>query len=211
MIDTVETRLLPLRERWDDVTNPIDASLVVSILTWAWSQTELQDAIRGAYRLSGTADLEPFRDPFFALVRAWLAGSSYQAMAGSANLPVDELLGVHTRVVTFVLQTLVEQGISLLEKLLISREGTLSRAAIQFPDHLRFGVPTESAVLFAAKGVRHRRAAVELGAAIPAPTGLVLETASFFRDAREFLRDQAAEWEPRLGRLVYTNTLQDLA
>jgi hypothetical protein len=113
--------------------------------------------------------------------------------------------------VTFVLQTLVEQAIALLEKLLASREVTLSKAVVQLPDHLRFGVPTESGVMFAAKGVRHRRASVELGAAIPAPAGLVLNLAGFFRDAQEILRDQVAVWETRLGRLVYRTTLQDLA
>jgi len=210
MIDTVETNLLPLRERWDDLTNPVDPNLVDVILGWAWSQRELQAAIREAYRLGANADVATLRQPFFALVGSWLSGSPFHVIAARANLQVDDLLGVHTRVVTFVLQTLVEQAVALLEKLLASQDVTISRAVMQFPDHLRFGVPTTASMVLAARGLRHRRAAVELGAVIPTNDTLVVDHRDVIATARQILAEDGNNWERRLGRLIFRNTQQDL-
>jgi helicase len=50
-----------------------------------------------------------------------------QEIAASSNLAVDDLLGVHARVLTLGLQTIVEQGIALLGKLRESKARTLSQ------------------------------------------------------------------------------------
>jgi hypothetical protein len=49
-------------------------------------------------------------------------------MAAGSNLPVDDLLGVHARVLTFGAQTVVEQGIAPL-------------ASYANPKHTRFHRP----------------------------------------------------------------------
>jgi hypothetical protein len=126
-----------------------------------------------------------------------------------ADLDMDELLGVHSRVVTFVLQTLIEQAVPLLERLLMSQGRMLSPAVVQLPEHLRFGVPTTAARALAARGLRHRRAAVELGNALNghAPSE---ERAVLFPIVRQVIEDDRNEWRTRLGTLVFDRTLQDL-
>jgi helicase len=57
-----------------------------------------------------------------------LSGRSLAEIAASSNLAVDDLLGVHARVLTLGLQTVVEQGIALLGKLRESKAHTLSPA-----------------------------------------------------------------------------------
>ena len=141
----------------------VDANLIQVILEWAWKQREMQAAIRQAYRLDGGIATETLRQPFFDLVASWLAGDRFVGLATRSDLSIDDVLGVHTHVVTFVLQTLVEQGVALLERLLAAQGAVMSGAVRALPDHLRFGVPTEAARLLASKGVRHRRASIELG------------------------------------------------
>ena len=50
--------------------------------------------------------------------------------------------GIHTHVVTFVLQTLGEQAVPILDRLLQSQSRAMADAVNHFPEHLRFGVPT---------------------------------------------------------------------
>jgi len=211
MVDTVERDLLPLRGRWDDVTNPLDPDFVAVMLNWALTQNELRTAIRAAYRLESTASIDGLRQPFISLVDSWLRGRPFSEMAESANLAVDDLLGVYTHAVTFVLQTLIEQAVALLEKLLASQGVVISRAVTQFPDHLRFGVPTSASLALAARGVRHRRAAVELGIVIPTNEALPIDHGNVVATAKHILAEDGRTWEGRLGRLVFLNTQQDLA
>lgn len=79
---------------------------------------------------------------------AWLEGARFKDIALRAARPLDDLLGVQGRVVSFVLQALVEQGVAPLAKLLESQGRTLAPAVLQFPEHLRFGVPTAVAQLW---------------------------------------------------------------
>ena len=210
MLDSVETALLPLRPAWDDVTDPVDPSLVSVLLEWAWRQENLRAAVRDAYRLDDPATIDRVRQPFFELVISWLSGSSFAEMAVRANLEMDALLGIHAQAVTFVLQTLVEQGVALLNRFLQSRGTTMAGAVAAFPEHLRFGVPTAFARVLAARGVRHRRAAVELGRSLTGGT-FTEDHAVLFPIARQLLLDDRDEWEARLGSLVVDNTLQDLS
>jgi superfamily II DNA/RNA helicase len=163
MVDVVENGLLPMRPTWDDISDPADASFINPILEWAWAQHELQEAARDAFRIGAEFDVNSVREPFFLTVTLWLSGASFVQIAERASLSVDDLLGVHSRVLTFALQTIVEQGITLLQKLLESREQTAAPVVLQFPEHLRFGVPTTAGCVLAANGVRHRRAFVAIG------------------------------------------------
>jgi helicase len=210
MLDAVEAGLLPRRPGWDDITDPLDASFVAVVLDWAWSQRDIQDTVREAYRLDAGAPVAPVRQSFIETVTAWLSGARFQVIATRSVLPLDDLLGVQARLVSFELQTLVEQAVALLAKLLESQGKELAPAVVHFPDHLRFGVPTAPARVLAAGGVRHRSAAVELGAAIAQRLVFDDDRSAVFSDARRSLIEYRDVYVARLGALVYENTLSDL-
>jgi superfamily II DNA/RNA helicase len=209
MLEAVESGLLAQRPAWDDITDPVDASLISTMLEWAWVQSDVQEALRDAHRLERNADTGMLKRPFFDTVNAWLRGSRFRDIAPVAKLDLDDLLGVHGRVVSYVLQTLIEQGVALLAKLLEAQGRVLAPAVLAFPEHLRFGVPTAAARVLASGGVQHRSAAVELGNALR--TTNVDDRTTLFTAARQGLRVHAAAWEERLGTLVYTNSISDLS
>lgn len=210
LLEAVETGLLPGRPTWDDLQDPLDAGFVRLMLDWAWAQGDIQEAVREAYRLADNADTGPVRQTFIDATHAWLAGSRFHEIATRSKLPLDELLGVHGRVISFVLQTLVEQGVALLAKLLESQDRTLAPAVAQFPEHLRFGVPTTPARVLTAGGIRHRSAAVELGAALIAAGHTGDDRMATFTAARGSLLAYRDAWTGRLGELVVEYTLRDL-
>jgi hypothetical protein len=123
----------------------------------------LTNVIPQAFRREEDDDIEEYRGSFFAIVKARLAGSSYQAMALAEELSVDDILGIYSKPIAFELQTLVEQAIALLGKLLESDGVEMAPAAQAFPEHLRFGVPTAAARVLLGAGLRHRGAAVYIG------------------------------------------------
>jgi helicase len=131
-------------------------------------------------------------------------------MATRANLSLDDMLGVHAHVLTYVLQTLVEQGIALLAKLLEDQGRALAPAVAQFPEHLRFGVPTPASRMLAVGGVRHRRAVVELGTTDELRATESTDSRVVFATARQLLMGNIEVWRARLGSLVFENTLHDL-
>ena len=211
ILDAVEGGLLSLRPSWDDLADPIDPALVGLVLDWAWRQEDLQQSVRNAYRLPDDVDIDTVRQSFGNLVTAWLLGARFKEISARSNLDMDDLLGVYSSVVTFVLQTLVEQGIALLAKLLESQERALSPAVLQFPEHLRFGVPTTPARVLAAGGVRHRSAAVELGAALARSGVSGDDRMEVFAYARGSIIAHRDAWTARLGNLVTQRTLSDLS
>jgi superfamily II DNA/RNA helicase len=208
ILDAVETGLLGQRETWDDVVDPLDPSFVGIILDWAWSQADVQEAVRDAHRVDGDADTSALKPPFIDTVNAWLKGLRFRDLAPVSKLDLDDLLSIHGRVVSYVLQTLVEQGIALLAKLLVGQGRALAPAVIAFPEHLRFGVPTGIARVLASGGVRHRSAAVELGNALRIAGD---DRTAICIAARTALRVYPKAWEERLGTLVFANTLLDLS
>lgn len=117
---------------WDDVTDPIDPTLVRAILAWAWTQPDLQSAIREAYQLEDDANTETVRQHFYDLVASWLTGRPFIEIAAGANLPMDDVLGIQTHAVSFVLQTLVEQAVPILERLLLFTRANDSRGGESF-------------------------------------------------------------------------------
>jgi hypothetical protein len=140
-----------------------------------------------------------------------LAGDRYQVMAEKSGMSLDDMLGVHMRVLTFGLQTIVEQAVAQLERLLLSQGRALADAVVQFPEHLRFGVPTAGARLFSTVGVRHRSAAVALGSDGMFRAGGITDRVILRAEGRRLLAEHPGEWRERLGELVYRNTLQDLS
>lgn len=203
MLDSVETALLPLLENWDEITTPTDSQFIQAMLTWAWEQPDVKEAIADAYR-----DVIPTREVFTETVINWIRGKPLVDMAEDALLEIDVMLDVHAGVLTYVLQSAVEQAVGLLRKLLEINDRELAQAVNDFPEHLRFGVPTSSARVLAAGGVRHRRAAVALGTS-PELSVIADDRDQIFSAARRLLEDRE-RWLPRLGRLVLENTVKDL-
>lgn len=202
MLESVERKLLPTRERWDNIESPTEPQIVEALLKWAWDLPEVAKAISGAYHES-----PPSRADFSRVVEAWIVGKPLSELAEVAAIDIDTMLGVHASVISYVLQVAVEQGVSLLNKLLEASDRELAQAVIDFPDHLRFGVPTPSAKILAAGGIRHRRAFVALGRS-PELVTLADPTEVRF-GARQLLEDRE-RWLPVMGRLVLENTIDDL-
>ncbi len=205
MLESVKTGLMPLRERWDDILSPTDPAVIEAFLAWTWEMPDVKTAFEEAYR----GEI-PTRDTFAEILLRWIEGIPLGEMATDAGLNVDEMLGVHARLLTYVLQTAIEQGVALLQKFLEAKAQQLSQAVIDFPEHLRFGVPTLAARVLAAEGVRHRRAAVRLGRTPELEAVAQQGREAIFTAARQLLEDEE-RWLPEFGRLVLQNTKVDLA
>ena len=210
LVESVERDLLPRRDAWDDVLDPTERGFVDTMLEWAWTQEDLKRAVREAYRLNEDIGPESVRAEFEDIVRRWLAGEPFVVISDAVNLPIDDVLGVHAGAVAFVLQTLAEQATALLERLLGSQGRDLSDAVRQFPEHLRFGVPTAGARVLAVHGMRHRRAAVELGGVVDGRM-VGADRGTVFRQVREALDEDRHGWETLLGRVVFSRTLEDVS
>lgn len=211
ILESVESKLLPLCATWEGLQDPAEPSLLNAIFDWAWTQAELVDAVRDAYQLDDDVDVASRRQSYFDAVLSWLSGFGFVEMAGRAGLSVDDMLSVHARVTAFKFQTLVEQGISILEKALASQELSLAQVVTQFPEHLRFGVPTAAGRMLAAGGVRHRRAAIMLGAIDAVNEVTWVGRFAVFSAARKVLLEDRDGWLGRLGSLVFENTLWDVS
>ena len=210
LLSSVEQRLLPARDRWQDPVDPLDDDLRLAILEWAWTHRELKDDVKQSFRLADDADLDTVKDDFFDIVRLWMAGATFFEIGQQTRLSMDDLLAIHSRVVTFGLQTLVEQGLSLLVRRLQADGEELAAGVASFTELLRFGTPNIAGRWLASSGVRHRKAYVALGNAITR-AGPVLDLATIKAQALDGLRQHADGWRAQLGELVYANTLQDLA
>ncbi len=207
LLESVEAAVFSQAVAWNEVTNPLDPSLVRSMLGWAWVRPEMQEEIRTVFRIDDASRTDSLREPFFVAVSLWIGGEPFRAIAPVASLDIDGVLHLFGRVVSFVLQSLVEQAIALLGKVLQANGQGMSEAVEAFPEHLRFGVPSRASLVLSKEGVRHRSASVALGNAIESTVANSLGTASA---ARELLVAQPEVWQERLGRLVYSNTLTDL-
>ena len=139
-----------------------------------------------------------------------MSGARFVKIAEDSDPPIDDLLGVYTGAISFVLQTIIEQGVALLAKFEESVGRSLSPAAAQFPDHLRFGVPSAPARVLAAGGVRHRSAGVLLGAALVSSGIISEDRMTIFAAAKRLLQQDPQGWNTLLGALVANNTVEDI-
>lgn len=209
LLESVEHNLLPARERWQDPIDTLDDELRTVILEWAWTHRELLDEVVQTFRPPGN-NPELVKGTFFEIVRLWMAGASFVDLARQLELEMDDLLAVHARVITFTLQTLVEQGLSLLTRRLQADGIEIAAGVTSFSEQLRFGAPNLAARVLAAAGVRHRKAYVTLGNAITRQAP-VLDVATIKSQALAGMREHAPGWRAHMGDLVYANTLKDLS
>jgi hypothetical protein len=139
----------------------------------------------------------------------WLAGETFATMAVRTGSDVNRLLRIHTGAVSYALVTLVEQAVVVLEQFLSAADEALSPVVARLPDFLRFGVSTVPARHLMAESVRHRRAAVLLGAdpAMEASENLL---ASATEVARSLMEANPERWAADLGTFVFERTQRDL-
>lgn len=209
LLASVSNDLWPRRLDWQSPVDSLDDALRTTILEWAWTHSELQDAVVQTFRPQED-NVALVKPPFFDIVRLWMLGRPFVEIEQQLQIDMDDLLAIHTRAVTFTLQTLVEQGISLLARRLQANGEELAAGVLNFAEQLRFGAPNGAARVLAAGGVRHRRAYVALGNAV-AQQDVQLDTASIKAQALEGLRQHADGWRQYLGELIYANTLKDLS
>jgi helicase len=210
LLQHVEERLRPARERWDNIDDPLNPELREVFINWCWSMPEFKDALKEGFRLEDDQDTDVVRDSFSRVIEAWIAGDRYVDIAGSAELSVDDLLGLLAKTVTYSFQTIVEQGVKMLEKLLQGDGLELPHPVLEFAEHLRFGVPTAAALDLAQGGVRHRRAAVQIGAAPAVSAVAGRGEIAVFEEARLLLETNPLAWRRQLGSLVYDNSVNDV-
>ena len=210
LIDTVESNLLAANVSWGTITDPVDQNVSAALFNWAWIQPEFQMVVRTAFRFEPEVDALPAGRQIYAIVKAWLGGHRFVEIAASVGIEVDILLGIYTSVIAYSLQTLVEQAVALLEKLLAERGIELSQAVLAFPEHLRFGAPTAAAKTLSASGVRHRWACLSLGQSATNNKVDGGDRLAVLNFARASLRDYPDSWRTKLGELIFDNTVADL-
>jgi helicase len=210
LLDFVEQALLPSRADWMSPVDPVSDELVSALLEWAWQDKELKADVRTAFRLDDGEDTESVKLTFFEIIRQWVHGETFSQIAQSTQMGVDDILGIHTRAISYSLQTLVEQGISLLARLLIERGIAVNEGVPAFIEHLKFGAPSNIGILLANAGVRHRKAYVELGKAMPS-LAISINSANAKAVAQQSLNAHSEAWRDALGEFVFTNTLIDVA
>jgi helicase len=210
LIDTVESNLLGANVSWGTITEPVDLKVAAALFNWAWSQPEFQTSVRTAFGLEPNVDALPAGQQLYEIVKAWLGGHRFVEIATSARMGVNVLLGIYTSTIAYSLQTLVEQAVALLEKLLAERGIELSQAVRAFPEHLRFGVPTAAARILSASGVRHRWASLSLGQSATNNQIDGADQLAVLNFARASLRAYPDSWRSHLGELVFDNTVADL-
>lgn len=209
LLDFVEQVLMPSRLDWASPVGPVSDELVSAILEWAWQNRELKEDVRAAFRLDDGQNPESVKLRFFEIIRQWVRGATFVQIARSTQIDIDDILGIHTRAITYALQTLVEQGISLLSRLLLERGIEINEGVPAFIEHLKFGAPSRVGVLLANAGVRHRKAYVELGNAMQ---GLAIPIFSTNAKAvvLQSLEAHPEAWRDALGEFVFSNTLTDV-
>ena len=211
LLASVEGTLLPLLADWGEKVDPLDPEVVSAIIGWAWEQPDVASATRDAYRLEDGADTDAVRERFLRMVRTWLEGEPFRVIAERSGEAIDDTLSIHSSLLSYTVQVQVEQAVALLERFADAQGVRLGEAAKAFPEHLRFGVPTLAARMLAARGVRHRRAFVALGADAAVATAAALEGPDgAIREAGDALRANPDRWQQQLGTLVLERTLEDI-
>jgi superfamily II DNA/RNA helicase len=211
LLVTVESDLAPLFENWETLAYPADEVFVGIMLEWAWNHGNLARTIKEVYRLEEGVGVDTVKASLFTTVYRWIAGDTYSQIAAASGQEIDDVLAIQTRAISFGLQTVIEQGVALVGKLLESQGRAVSPAVAVFPDCLRFGVSTSAACALCAAGVRHRRAAILLATNVNVAGSVEAGRVFLLAVASQVLRQDATGWRTRLGDLVYENTLADVS
>lgn len=196
--------LLNRYDNWISADSQIDEDLIRMFVGWAMDPPGFSNAVRAAF---GKSDVQQVEEVLVQIICMWIKGFPFQEIWMKTEISVDKLLRIHSKIVSFEFATLIEQAIALIQEVVSELDHALSLSLASLPDYLRFGVSTQAARELMAQGVRHRRAAVKLGAH-PAMLGAINPFVTPRSIAHELLKDENY-WLPQLGKLVYQNTVTD--
>lgn len=210
LVDTVEKRLLPLIDDWTQVSYPLQGRELNALLAWVFDLKEVQSALATATRAE-SAFSEITKEQMTVLIKSWLAGDRWKKAASLAKLDMGDALRVYTGVISYSMQTNIEQGITILANLLQQRGLTLSTAFLDFPKQLRFGTQSLAGCALAESGMRHRSAYATLGRLIDEEHRDGFEPSFLAHKAYSFLTspDQQSLKEA-LGSFVYDRSIKDV-
>lgn len=210
LVDSIVTELVPLLDDWDTVASPLAPELIDAFLDWAYRQADFRRELQEGFPADEQvppADLPAPADVRDLIIR-WLAGDSFAQMAAATDREVDVVLRIYGSVISYSFATLVEQAVAVLQRYLEDADAPIAEAVANLPEYLRHGVSTGPARTLMAGGMRHRRAAVLLGAhvAMGAVENFMLEPREI---ARNVLIGEEG-WRETLGDFVFNRTLADL-
>ncbi len=204
MVDPIVEGLLGRYDGWTAADSQVDEDLIRMFVGWAMDQPGFSNAVRASF---GKPEVQQMQEALVQIICMWIKGLPFEEISVKIEISVDKLLRIHSKIVSFEFATLVEQAIALLQEVVSEQDQELSFSLASMPDYLRFGVSTQAARELMAQGVRHRRAAVKLGAH-PALSDAMNPFVSAKSIAHELLRNENY-WLPQLGSLIYQNTLID--
>ena len=146
-------------------------------------------------------------DQFRRFVKLWVAGDRFVEIASQLSIDVNQVLRIYSGAFAYAFQTVAEQGIAVLSELHEARFEILPESVKTIPEYFRHGVPDESSLRFAMSGMRHRRAAIDLGRSFSIDAS---EQKDGFQIANAEVNGNYNEWLVDWGELILTNTLSDL-
>ena len=212
-IEGVNDQLYSACNDWTSFKDSCGEDLVDLLVPWALKQKDMEISIQRAFQLDDTEVSSEILEKLKIITITWLSGNRFFNIADSAKLPVDEILGIYTSTVSYALQTVIEQAVALVGQITESQGIELAKVASEFPEHLRYGVPTVTGLTLASAGIRHRQGYVYLGNELERIGIQIRDKDQVLEFARTFLKQEPAVAEAfrgSVGELVYKNTLQDL-
>jgi helicase len=204
LFDSVVAGLRPQIADWSSITSPTDNDLVSGFCNWAFARPEYLQAVDSAFHSSDN----PHTDEVRSIIDSWMRGATYSEMAEAAGLDINLCLRVHASVVLYTLVTLAEHAMAIVERLLEADDLGMGDPARNFSQYLLHGVATRGALELVNVGVRHRRAAILLGADPQENDAFSIPIDAVSR-ARTSL-EGSTSWSSALGPLVQSRTRRDL-
>lgn len=207
LLDSVLDDLLP-RYDWTADEAVIDESLLRAILEWAWMQSDMRSSLIRSYPQAESEPVLPSVDDLYDQLTFWLNGDSFAEIAQKHKHGIDLILRIHSGVVSFTLATLVEQAIAVLTLHFEQTDQNMAPAITLLPDFLRYGTTSPNVRDLLANGVRHRRAAILLGAEFN--SGLDSYFLTPIEQAAQLLDADPEHWRETLGSFVFARTVRDV-
>ena len=207
LLDSVLDDLLP-RYDWTADEAAIDEPLLRAILGWAWTQSDMRRSLIESYPQPGHDPALPPVDDLYDQLVPWLNGDTFAEIAQGHKYDIDRILRIHSGVVSFTLATLVEQAIAVLTRYFEQTGQDIAPVITLLPNFLRYGTTSTDARDLLANGVRHRRAAILLGAEFTTDLDTFFLTP--IEQAARILEADPERWRETLGSFVFARTVRDV-
>lgn len=209
LIDSVLDDLLPRYNEWTSHEADVDETLIRAVLEWAWTQRDMQRALIENYPQPAIGGpVIPPVGTLYSQLAPWLNGSTFAQIAEGHPYDLNRILRIHSGVVSFRLATLVEQAFAVLTRYFEQTGESLAPRIAPLADYLRYGTTDDHARDLLANGVRHRRAALLLGAEFQVTIDTFFQSST--EQAASILEADPYGWREELGSFVYARTVRDV-